>query len=222
MASHAWPIVDSWGEVPSPRLVTGLPVSVTGSEFAPISIAPSEKKVWEVTAGEKLAIPLVYAKRAEFSGTILQLKTSGDGFEGNPRFDVSLTADTSEVVLDTKALGTKPGDYLITFYGSAVAKYRYNPDAVAAAEAEQKRLTDEAAAISAEVHKLTEEAAAAASEKKAEADKAVADATAKKQAADAAVTAAAAKVKAATDLAAPKDTVDIILSEPIAIRVNAP
>jgi hypothetical protein len=222
MASHAWPIVDSWGEVPSPRLVTGLPVSVTGSEFAPISIAPSEKKVWEVTAGEKLTVPLVHTKRAEFSGTILQLKTSGDGFEGNPRFDVSLTADTSEAVLDTKALGTQPGDYLITFYGSAVAKYRYNPDAVAAAEAEQKRVTDEAAAITAEVQKLTEEAAAAASEKKAEADKAVADTTAKKQAADAAVTAAAAKVKAATDLATPKDTVDIILSEPIAIRVKAP
>ena len=50
----------------------------------------------------------------------------------------------------------------------------------------------------------------------------MADATAKKQAADAAVTAAAAKVKAATDLAAPKDTVDIIVSEPIAIRVKGP
>lgn len=35
--------------------------------------------------------------------------------------------------------------------GSAVAKYRYNPDAVVAAEAEQKRLTDEAAAFTAEV-----------------------------------------------------------------------
>ena len=220
MAGFAWPIVDSWGEVPSPRLVTGLPVSVTGSEFAPITIAASEKKVWEVTAGEKLTIPLVHTRRSEFSGDILQLKTSGEGFESNPRFDVSLKADTSEAILDTAALKTPPGDYLISFYGSAVAKYRYNPDAVPVAEKAHQKAVDEAAVAATELQKLTETAAAAASETKAEADKAVADATAKKQMLDAAVTAAAAQLKAVTDLAAPKDTVDIILSEPIAIKVK--
>ncbi len=220
MASHAWPIVDSWGEVPSPRLVTDLPVSVTGSEFAPITITPNEKKVWEVAAGEKLTIPLIHTKRAEFSGDILQLKTSGEGFEGNPRFDVSISANTSQAVLDTKALGTPPGDYLITFYGSAVAKYRFNPDAVGLAEAAQKKVAEEAAAITAEVTRLTAEAAAAPSEKKAEADKAVAEITAKKQASDAAVAAGDAKLKTATELATPRDTVDIVLSEPIAIKVK--
>lgn len=220
MAAPAWPIVDSWGEIPSPRLVAGLLVSVTGSEFAPISIAANEKKVWEVTAGEKLTIPLVHTRRSEFSGDILQLRTSGKGFEGNPRFDVSLTADTSEAVLDTAALKTPPGDYLITFYGSAVAKYRYNPEAVLTAEAAHKKTMEEAAVVAAELQRLTDEAAAAASDIKAEADNAVADATARKQTADAAVTAAAAALKAATEKAAPKDTVDIILSEPIAIKVN--
>jgi len=220
MAGFAWPIVDSWGEVPSPRLVTGLPVSVTGSEFAPITIAASEKKVWEVTAGEKLTIPLVHTRRSEFSGAVLQLKTSGQGFEGNPRFDVSLTADTSEAVLDTAALKTPPGDYLISFYGSAVAKYRYNPDAVPVAEMAHQKAVAEAAVAAAEVQKLTEAATAAASETKVEADKAVADATAKKQMLDTAVTEAAAKLKAVTDLATPRDTVDIILSEPIAIKVK--
>lgn len=220
MAAHAWPIVDSWGEIPSPRLVTGLPISVSGSEFAPISVAAAEKKVWEVTAGEKLTIPLVHTRRSDFSGAILQLKTSGHGFEANPRFDVSLTADTSEAVLDTKALNVPAGDYLIAFYGSAVAKYRYNPDAVAPAEAAHKKAVDEATMATAEVERLTQEAAGVETEKKADADKAVADATAKKQAADAAVTAAAAKLKAVTDQATPRDTVDIILSEPIAIKVK--
>ena len=56
--------------------------------------------MWEVTAGEKLTIPLVHTRRSEFSGDTLQLKTSGEGFEGNPRFDVSISADTSEAVLD--------------------------------------------------------------------------------------------------------------------------
>jgi len=219
VATHAWPIVDSWSEVPRPRLVTGLPVSVSGSEFSPISIAASEKKIWEVTAGEKLTIPLVQTRRSEFSGTVLQLKTSGEGFEGNPRFDLSLTADTSEAVLDTAALKTPPGDYLIAFYGSVVAKYRYNPDAVPTVEAVHKKAVEDAAVAAAEVQRLTEEAAAA-SEKKAEVDAAVMEATVKKQAADAAVTAAAAKLKAATDTATPKDTADIVLSEPIAIRVK--
>ena len=124
MAAMAWPIVDSWGEIPSPRLVTGLPISVTGAEFAPISIAAKEKKVWEATAGQKLTIPLQHTRRSEFSGTVLQLKTSGAGFEQVPRFDVSLTSDSSEVTLDLAALKTPPGDYLIAFYGSAVAKYQ--------------------------------------------------------------------------------------------------
>ncbi len=222
MAGFAWPIVDSWGEVPSPRLVTGLPVSVTGSEFAPITIAASEKKVWEVKAGEKLTIPLVHTRRSEFSGAVLQLKTSGEGFENHPRFDVSLTADTSEAILDTAALKTPPGDYLISFYGSAVAKYRYNPDSVPVAEMAHQKAVDEATVAATELQKLTDAATAAASETKVDADKAVADATTKKQMLDAAVTAAAASLKSITDLAAPKDTVDIILSEPIAIKVIAP
>jgi hypothetical protein len=220
MAAHAWPIVDSWGEIPYPRLVTGLPISVCGSEFAPISIAPTERKVWEVTAGEKLTIPLVHTKRSEFSGTILQLKTAGEGFENNPRFDVSLTADTSEAVLDTKTLAVPAGDYLISFYGSAVAKYRYNPDAVAVAEADHQKAVEQAASAAAELQKLTEVAASASSESKVEADKAVADATARKQVVDKAVTDAAARLKAVTDQATPKDTVDIVLSEPIQVRVN--
>ncbi|MEY3459663.1 MAG: hypothetical protein RL215_2820, partial [Planctomycetota bacterium] len=125
IAAMAWPIVDSWSEIPSPRLVEGLPVSVSGSEFAPISIAPREKTTYEVVAGQKLTIPLTQTRRSEFSGGILQLKTFGHGFQQHPQFDVSLTADSSEVVLDTAALKTPPGDYLIAFYGSAVAKYRY-------------------------------------------------------------------------------------------------
>jgi hypothetical protein len=220
MAAFAWPIVDSWGEVPSPRLVTGLPVSVTGSEFAPITIAANEKKVWEVTAGEKLTIPLVHTRRSEFSGSILQLKTFGAGFEHVPRFDVSLTEDSSEAVLDLAALKTPPGDYLIAFYGSAVAKYRYNPEAVTVEEAAHKRAEENVAAATAEIQRLTEAAASAPSETKGEADAAVADATAKKLAADAVLVTTAAKLKAATDVATPRDTVDIVISEPIAVRVK--
>jgi hypothetical protein len=220
MAVHAWPITDSWSEIPHPRLVSGLPISVTSSEVAPITIAPVEQKVWEVTAGEKLTIPLKHTRRSEFSGDTLQLKTSGEAFEGNPRFDVSISADTSEAVLDTAALKTPPGDYLIAFYGSAVMKYRYNPKAVTEAETAHQQAVEDATAVTAEVTRLTEEAAAVTPEKKADADAAIAEATVRKQSADAAVTAAAAALKAATDAATPRDTADIVLSEPVAIKVK--
>lgn len=219
MAAMAWPIVDAWGEIPSPRLIDGLLVSVTGSEFAPLSLAASDQRVWEVTAGEKLTIPLTLTRRTEFSGSVLQLKTSGDGFEGHPRFDVSLAADTAEAVLDTKALRTVPGDYLISFYGSAVAKYRYNPDAVTKAEKAREQAVAEAAAADAALRAISETASSSSGDTGTVSEDAVATATARKQAADAALTSAEAGLKAATEKASPKDTVDIILSEPISIRV---
>ncbi|MCX7418270.1 MAG: serine protease [Planctomycetia bacterium] len=221
MASHAWPIPDSWGEIPAPRLFADIPVSVSGLEFAPLSLTPP-KEVQTVIAGEKLTIPLLHARRSEFSGGTLQLKTMGAGFDRTPQFDVSLTADQSQAVLDTAALKTPPGDYLIAFYGGAVAKYRHRPDLIAIAEVAHKKATEELSAIDAELKKLTEAAKAAATEAKPEADKAVEAATAKQKTAAATVAAAAERVKATTAAAQPNDIVDIVVSEPIKIRVNAP
>jgi hypothetical protein len=42
-----WPVKDAKGEIPAPRLMADIPVSVTDSELAPITIAGAEKKVWE-------------------------------------------------------------------------------------------------------------------------------------------------------------------------------
>jgi hypothetical protein len=129
LASFAWPIPDAWNEIPSPRLLTDVPVSVSGIEMAPITIAPASSGVLEVAAGEKLTIPLVATRRSEFSGATMQLKAMGAGFESAPAFDVSLTADSVQAVLDLAALKTPPGDYWIAFHGGAVAKYRNNPKA---------------------------------------------------------------------------------------------
>ena len=129
MAELAWPITNSWTTIPRPRLVTGVPVSVTESEQAPITIAAREQK-WEAAVGEKLAIPLVCTRRSELSGSVLQLKAFGDGFEQLPRLDVSLTADTSQAVLDLEALKTPPGDYVVAFYGTPVTKSPNRPEAL--------------------------------------------------------------------------------------------
>lgn len=220
LASMAWPIPDAWNDIPSPRLLADVPVSVSGFDFAPLTIAPASKEMLTAKAGQKLTIPLVHTRRSEFSGATMQMKAIGAGFERAPAFDVSLTADKSQAVLDLAALKTPPGDYLIAFLGGAVAKYRHQPEAVAAAEAARTKADKEVAALGAEMKKLTDDAKAAPAKKKAEMEKDVAALAAKHKAATAKMAAAVERVKRATAAAAPNDIVDIVVSEPIAIRVK--
>jgi len=220
LASMAWPVPNAWSEIPSPRLLADVPVSVSGSEFAPITIASTEGKVWEAVAGEKLTLPLIHSRRCDFSGANISLKTFGPGFEGVPAFDASLTAESSEAVLDLAKLNTPPGDYTIAFYGSAVAKYRYNLEAVSAAELALRAAQEEVETLAASVKSLTDAAETAPMEQKSEADKAVQDTVAKQKLAAAAVVAADKKLKSATAAAKPKDIVDIVVTAPISIRVK--
>jgi hypothetical protein len=219
LASYAWPIPDSWGEIPYPRLVADTPVSVSGHDFAPITIAPAVRSVIEVKAGDKLTIPLVHTRRSEFSGATLQLKTMGAGFDQAPMFDVTLTADGSQAALDLAALKTQPGDYLIAFYGSAVAKYRHRVSDVTAAEEARRRADEDLKSIEADLKKAMDEVNAAEADKKAAAESTVQAITERQKTATAGLAAAQELLKKATEVAQPRDIVDIVVSEPIAIRV---
>jgi len=220
LTSMQWPVPNSWSEIPSPRLLADVPVSVCGSELATITIAPAENKVWEVRAGEKLTIPLALTRRCEFSGANINLKTFGPGFERTPRFDASLKSDTSQVTFDLATLKTPPGDYVIAFCGSAVAKYRYNLEAVAASETALKLAQAEAAKMTAKAAELAEAAKNAPTGQTAAAQKTAQEAAEKSKSATAAVAAADKRLKSATAIAKPKDIVDIIVSTPITIRVK--
>ncbi|MGV3756399.1 MAG: PPC domain-containing protein [Verrucomicrobiota bacterium] len=221
VASMEWPVRDAKQEIPSPRLLADLPVSVSDSETAPLSIAAGENKIWEAKAGDVLKIPLKLIWRDEFSGTSVALKAYGAGFEGVKEFEIPLKAGSHEVVLDLGALKTAPGDYTIAFYGGAVSRYRYNPAAVLTAEAAQKKAEQEAAAVAANAKKLAEEAANAPTDKKSDAANAAKIAAEKQKQAEAATAEAAKRMKTITAAAAPQDTVDIIVSEPIRISVKA-
>jgi len=222
MAQMVWPIPDAWGEIPSPRLVSGIPVSVTTSELAPITIAPTERKVYEAKLGEVLKIPMTHTLRSEFSGAVLQLKTMGSGFEGNPQFDVSIGAANSEATVNLGAIKPPAGEYTIAFYGSAVAKYRYNPLAISLVEKELKTAQEQQQKAIELVMQKTQAVASAAVEQKAAAEAELADANKKKQEADALVTAAQEKLKRTNEQASPRDTAEIIITEPVSIRVLAP
>jgi hypothetical protein len=142
LASMAWPVRDAWQEIPSPRLLADVPVSVSGFELAPLTIAPATGDVLEATTGEKLTVPLAQTRRSEFSGATMTLKTFGAGFERVPPFGVSLSADASQAVLDLAALRTPPGEYFISFYGSAVAKYVSNSEAAKAGASQPADIVD--------------------------------------------------------------------------------
>lgn len=220
LASMVWPVKDASQEIPNPRLVADVPVSVSPSEGAPVTIAPAEKKVWEVTEGAKLTIPLKVTWRSEFTGTSIKLSPMGADFKSVKAVDIPLNATSSEVVLDLAALKSPPGEYALVLYGSAVAKYRYNPEAVKLAEEEQKKIEQEAIAIAEAAKKLADEAKTAPPEKKSEAENTVKAAVGKQKSAEAAKADAARRMKAATDAAAPKDIVDIVVAEPIRLVVT--
>lgn len=207
MASMKWPVPNAKTEIPAPRLLADLPICVCGTEVAPLTIAPEEEKIWEVAVGGKLTIPLVHTRRCDLSGKKIRLKTFGVGFEKNAAFDAPLDQEMSEAVIDLAKLKVPPGDYTIAFYGSAVAKYKYHPEAVTAAEEILKAAKEKSAVVVAE-------AKTAGAEKK----PAV---VAEVKAAAAAVVAAEKRMKAAVAKARPKDIVDIVVSHPLTIRVTA-
>jgi len=129
MAQMVWPVPDSWGEIPSTRLVDGTPLSVSNAEYSPITIAASTASVFQAKIGEKLTIPMTHTRRSDFSGSVLQLKAFGDGFDRIPPFNIALDSESSQATVDLEALKTPPGEYTLAFYGAAVAKYKNRKDA---------------------------------------------------------------------------------------------
>ncbi|MBE7493644.1 MAG: serine protease [Verrucomicrobiaceae bacterium] len=210
LASTEWPVKDAKGEIPAPRLMADIPVSVTDSEQAPLSITLAENKVFEAKAGETLKIPLKLAWRNEFNGTSIKVKAYGEGFSAIKEFDIPLKAATHELALNLAELKIAPGDYTFALQSLGICKYRYNPAAVPLAEAEQKKAEAALAAAAAEAKKIAATDAEAAKK-----------AAEKQKAAEAAMTAASTRMKSVTAAADPKDTVEILISQPIRVSVKA-
>jgi hypothetical protein len=219
VASVAWPVPDSWGEIPAPRLLADVPVSASGLERAPISITPTSPVI-EATAGAKVTVPFAVARTSEFSGGKLTLKPVGAGFERAPKLEVPLAAGAAEVTLDLKALKvTTPGEYRLAFLGGGVVKYRHRPDQVATAEQAAQKTAAEVKALGDELKKVSAEAQAAPLPQKEEAAKALAATTAKMKAATDALAATKQQMEKAKAAAQPKDIADIVVSEPVTVRV---
>ena len=217
LASMVWPVKDHWQEIPHARLLGDIVVSVGGSEVAPITIGPAGEDVVEAKVGETLKIPLRHVRRSDFSGATITLKTLGEGFTGVPSFSASLTGDASEAVIDLAKLKTEPGEYHVAFYGSAVAKYEYNPTAVILAQTVKDKAESD---VEAATEGVAQAKSALSENPGAEAEAKVKAAEEQAQAANSRLEAAKKRLDAAVNKAKPTDIVDIIVSEPITIRVN--
>ena len=218
LASFAWPIPDSWGEIPSPRLVADVPVSVSGLDPAPVRIA-SKLPVLDAKVGEKLTVHLVHTRAHDFSGDQIPMKVIGAGFEKAPGFDLPINADHSEVTLDLKALNVPPGEYHVSFLGGGVVKYRHRPETVSSVESELQQKRVEVKSLEEVVKKVTTEAQNAPATKKEQMAKSLTEANAKMKAAAAALSATEQQLKKAKESAQPRDIADIIVCEPFTIRV---
>lgn len=221
-ASMRWPVPNAWSEIPSPRLIGNLPVSVTADEYAPLSLVANEEKIWEVAADAELTIPLVHFRRNDFSGAVMTLKTLGDAFSRNPAFDASLTADLTQVKLDLKKIKPAPGDYSIAFYGSAVAKYQYNRQAVTTWKNEVEKISQEIGRLESEAKRLEKLTGAVTAAQKKKTEDKLADVKTRLNAAKQKLISSRKELSRAETAAKPKDIVDIIVSRPIRIRVLEP
>lgn len=221
VASMAWPVKDASGEIPNPRLMADFPVSVGGSEMAPLTIQPATWESYVAAAGTKLKIPLKMTWRGDFSGGTVKLKPLGGDFSGLTPIDVTAKAPETDIIIDLAQLKTPPGDYAFAMHGGVVAKYSYNPAAVKEAEKFQKEAEMQFDKATADIQKLANAPKAGNGDTDPAGVSAGAAASERLKAAEAAKADAAKRLKAASEAAAPKDIVDIVFSEPIRVRVTA-
>ena len=166
LASVAWPIADFNNENASSRLNRDAIISVISAEQAPVSIAATEAKPFEVAADGKLTVPLSIVRRGEFLAAF-NLKLAGHSAFDKAK-DTAIpekaTNFTAEINLAESKLPV--GRHVLWFQGSVAGKYRNNPEAVTVAEAELQAADKALAGVSETDKPKAEERKKAAEEAK--------------------------------------------------------
>ncbi len=203
-----WGTTNRQQQQPEYKLARNLNVTVIDKELAPAFVQIGEDKVWETSLGGTIEIPVTVTRRGEYKEA-LKLNSVGIPDQMKPK-EINLDGNTAtgkfELVLNQQ--NVQPGTYTLVMRADTKQKYARNPEAIAAAEAEQKQHEETQKALAEAVKvattakddatKMAQETATAA--KTAEQAKATAAATAKQKAdAAKAATENAAKAKAASD-----------------------
>src|SRR5205823_2667833 len=103
-------------------------------ESAPISIEPSESKLWETSEAGKLKIPLRVTRRADFNAN-LKLKAVGIGaLDRLKEIEVDGKATNATVEIGLAEHKLPAGRHSFYLQTQTAGKYRNNPEAAKAAE----------------------------------------------------------------------------------------
>lgn len=143
------------------RLTSQIALAVMDKEMLPALVQVSEDKVWETSRGGKLEIPIKVTRRGDFKED-LTLAPNDIPNELKPQ-NLAIKGAEAEGKLQFAATNgnAKPGVYTFYLRADTKLKHQRNPDAVAAAEQEQKEI-DAAVAASTERNKQATDAKNAA------------------------------------------------------------
>lgn len=205
------------------RLAASLQLGVIDKEAEPALVRVGEDKVYETAVGGNIEIPITITRRGDFREP-LKLVAVGLPQQMRPKdltLDGSKTDGKLELQLNQQNL--RPGAYTFYLKGEAKRKYSRNPDAVAAAEAEQTRVGEMMKNLAEDLKTAT---AAKDQATKTEEERAAAEATVKalqdklKQA-EQLKTQAEKRVSDAKQANQPKDVNLALVSTPIRLRIHA-
>lgn len=119
-----WTVADANVEAVRTRLTRDIVLGVSAAEPAPVSVAATEDKRWEIAAGGKIDIPLKITRRGEFKEA-LKLKAMGaPGLEPAKEIDVAATATTATATIDLATAKIPGGEYTVHFQTQTKGKFR--------------------------------------------------------------------------------------------------
>ncbi len=168
-----WPVGDYDQEAVATRLDRDASVAAGSAEWAPVTLQPAESKTYEATVDGKLTLPLNVTRRGDFNAAF-NVKPFGNPTLDKAK-DVSIAekATNATVEINLAELKLPEGTHTLWVQGVVAGKYRNNPEALTAAEAELKELEKNlATAPAAEKPKLEERKKAVEAKRKAAEDRA--------------------------------------------------
>ena len=194
------------------RLTQHVPLSVNGSEAAPVIIEPAIDKEWSVDVGQKLELPIKVTNHSRKGSLTIEPFELFGLLRNPPTVNVAEDATEATLTINFAPNGNfqvKPGRYQFALLGTGIAKYRRNIPASQRAQAEKQRIEMLALSVEAEVKQAQarateakqalelakQKAAAATPESKADRQQAVTQAQTALTAADKAVQQATARSK---------------------------
>lgn len=129
------------------RLAPSMQLGVIAQEADAALVRIGEDKIYETSLGGSLDLPIQVTRRGDFKDPI-KLVAIGLTQQMRPK-DVTLAADatTGKFELSLNQQNIRPGSYTFFLKGESKRKYVRNPEAVAAAKAEQQRVEAELASL---------------------------------------------------------------------------